>query len=373
MVRILHIADVHLNASFSSFGALAEARRDEQLARFQDLPRAARQEKIDAVVVAGDLFDGPGTPAHIGAAVREVFRRIDEAGIPVFVVPGNHDALFIPGSPYRDGMGAAHLFRDPAFGTPVRVEGDGAPLFVYGLAHDPARVPDPLGTFRRAEAEGVHLVLLHGSVPDAPHWKGSPNALSLPQEALAAIDADYLALGDYHRFRGPDAFDGAPACYAGSFAALDLTETGARGYLMVDLAPGEPPAIRHLDAGVTPVFDVGTVDVSGCADDLAVAARVADSTPDGAIPVVRLVGEPAFPLDIGLVETELCARFGHAGVRDESRFFSSARIEELAEGDTVVGHTVRLGRARIAETAGEVERRAAEQALRIAVRALQVR
>lgn len=84
-------------------------------------------------------------------------------------------------------------------------------LHVYGLAHDRARAPDPLESYQRIEASGAHVVLLHGAVPDAPHW-GEPSSLSLPLERLSELDADYIALGDYHRFRPPEEFAPISAC-----------------------------------------------------------------------------------------------------------------------------------------------------------------
>ena len=92
-----------------------------------------------------------------------------------------------------------------------------------------------------------------------------------------------------------------------------------------------------------------------------------------AIPVARLVGTPGFPLDPERVREHLAERFGHAAVRDESRYYASARLDALAETDTVAGHVVRLGRKRIAEAEGDAERAIADRALRIALSALDVR
>ncbi|MGH7459268.1 MAG: metallophosphoesterase family protein [Longimicrobiaceae bacterium] len=373
MIRVLHLADVHLGASYSGFGELAGARRAEVLERFQLLPEVAGEEGVHAVVVAGDLFDGPRASRETVASAREALRGVVESGRSVFLVPGNHDSLFLARSPYREGMGGAHTFLEPRFGDPVTAETPQGPLQVYGLAYDGAREPDPLTGFRRAQREGVHLVLLHGSVPDAPHWRPSPNCLQLPPDKLAGIDADYFALGDYHRFRAPLDFGGAPCCYPGSFAALDLTETGPRGYVLVDLEPGAAPKVRHLSSGVTPVEEVGEVDVSGCASEVEAAARVAGRIDGNAIPVGVLTGEPAVPLDPEGVLAELKARFGHALVRDQLRYHDSARLDELAEEDTVVGHLVRIGRRRIEEAEDEDNREVARRALHIALAALEVR
>jgi len=397
MPRLLHLADVHLGALFTAFGDLAASRQAAVLAAFRAVPEIAAAEGAHAVLIAGDLFDRPQPPDAVLAAARETLRRMVDAGLHVFLVPGNHDPVTVHPHPYRELPPGVHFFGEPAFGAPVSVETPAGPLHVYGIGFDPAKEREPLRTFRRTELPGTHVVLLHGSVQGTPHWSASPNVLRLTHEALAALPVDYIALGDHHRHRPPAQFGGGavPACYAGSFAALDLTETGPRGFVVADVEPGRPPVVRHVPSPLTRVEDVGEVDVSGLDGDAAVADAVAAALEwvlaagsgapradgDGAaaaaavaaIPVARLVGTPGFPLDPERVREHLAERFGHALVRDESRYYASARLDALAETDTVAGHVVRLGRQRIAEAEGDAERAIADRALRIALGALEVR
>jgi len=397
MPRLLHLADVHLGASFAGFGDLAASRQAAVLNAFRAIPEIAARHGVHAVLIAGDLFERPQPPDVVLAAARETLRRMVEAGLHVFLVPGNHDPITVHPHPYRELPPGVHFFGEPVFGAPVSVETPAGPLHVYGVAFDPAKEREPLRTFRRADTPGAHVVLLHGSVQGTLHWSASPNVLRLTHDALAALPVDYIALGDHHRHRPPAEFgDGAiPACYAGSFAALDLTETGPRGFVIADIEPGRPPVVPHVPSAVTRVEDVGHVDVSSLEGDAAVADAVAAalerllaadaSASDGAsagskaaaataaIPVARLVGTPSFPLDPERVREHLAQRFGHAAVRDESRYYASARLDALAEMDTVVGHVVRLGRQRIAEAKDDGERAIADRALRIALSALEVR
>jgi len=390
MLRLLHLADIHLGASFSAFGRLAASRQIAVLDAFRSIPELAKREGAHAILIAGDLFDRPQPPDAVLAAARETLRRMVEAGLHVFIVPGNHDPITMHPHPYRDLPPGVCFFAEPVFREPVSVETPAGPLNVYGIAFDPAKEREPLRTFRRADLPGAHVVLLHGSVQGTPHWSASPNVLKLTTDALAALGVDYIALGDHHRPRLPHEFDAAgslPACYSGCFAALDLTETGPRGCLVVDIEPGRPPVVRQVPSAVPRVEDVGEVDVSALESDAAVADAVATALaaagaeaaapspdqPAAAIPVVRLVGTPAFPLDPDRVRQHLAERFGHADVRDDSHYYASARLDALEQTDTVAGHVVRLGRHRIASAATDVQRRIAERALRIALSALEVR
>jgi DNA repair protein SbcD/Mre11 len=406
LMRLLHLADVHLDADYARFGALAEERARQVLDVFRSLPERAAEARVHAVLLAGDLFDGPNPSPRTLAAVRETLRRFVDLCIPVFMVPGNHDALTLKLSPYRELSRAGRVVvqngepqqqRDwpagdeagrrlaekhrvyvlarPRFGDPVTVETEEGPLHVYGVAYDAAECPDPVATFRRTSADGVHVALLHGFVQGVGRWQVSRNALTVGIEALHLLDVDYIALGDQHTPRMPEEFGGHPACYPGSFAATDLKEAGPRGYVLVDVEPGGPPRVELCDAGVRPVA-VAEVDVSACSSDADVAGAATDAVPPGAVPVVHLVGEPAFPLDADAVAAELTGRHGHAAVSDDTRYYATSRLDELAVEDTVAGHVVRLGRERIDAAAGGAAGGAAgevaQQALRVALRALRV-
>jgi exonuclease SbcD len=373
MMRILHLADVHLGASFASFGPHAEERSEAVLREFRRLPEVAREHEVHAVLVAGDLFDGPRPGDRIAAEAREVFRRLLEVVPAVFLVPGNHDPLVIPG-PYATLPQAAHVFSVPAPEAPVSLETEAGPLHVYGFAYDFGHEPDPLSHFQRTEAEGVHVALFHGAVRDAPHWSGG-DSLRLSRTELASLGVDYIALGDYHRFRPPAEFaaDGSvPACYSGSFAALDHTETGPRGVVLAEVSPGSAPAVRLLPSGVPAVQALADLDVSACSDDLEVVEVVAGLVEVGSLPVVTLSGQTEFAVDPDRVQAGLAARFPFARVRDQTRYYDSEKLGELANRDDVVGHVARLGLDRIRAASDDVEVGLRERALRKALRAMGV-
>lgn len=373
MMRILHLADVHLGASFASFGSHAGERSEAVLGAFRELPTIAREQEVHAVVVAGDLFDSARPSDRIAAEAREVFRQLLEVVPSVFLVPGNHDPLVVPG-PYGDLPDAAHVFSAPTPGKPVSVETEAGPLHVYGFAYDFAHEPDPLAHFRRSEDEGVHVALVHGAVRDAPHWSGG-DSLRLSRSELSGLEVDYIALGDYHRFRPPAEFAGdgsIPACYCGSFAALDHTEAGPRGVALVELTPGSPPTVRLLPSRVAPVQALPDLDISACPDDAAVVEKVTALVQAGSLPVVTLCGQTEFAVDPDRVLAGLEARFPFARVRDRTRYYDSERLGELAARDDVVGHLARLGLERIRGADDEVEVGLRERALRKALRAMGV-
>ncbi len=370
MFRFLHVADVHLGAPFGGFGREASARGREVLDAFRSLPDLADRLQAEAVVIAGDLFDGPRPTESTVIAVREVVRRFVDRSIPVFAVPGNHDARALNPELYATALEGAVVFSEPRFTEPARTHRGDDEIFVYGFAYDAAEERDPFSSFERASADGLHVALLHGSVPGAPHWD-SGSSLSFSWEALAGLDVDYVALGDLHRFRETDELNGIPACYPGSFAAVDFSERGLRGPVLVELSPGGPVRIERCSSGVREVSEAVVIDVSPCMNDLEVA-ELASSQLESAYPVVTLEGEPAFPLDAGVVKGVLEERYGAATLVDRSRFFDAGRLEEIARRSTVAGHVARLGLAKIEAAETPEDRHAAEQGLRIALRVMEV-
>jgi exonuclease SbcD len=95
--RFVHAADIHLDSPLRSL-----ALRDPRLAEF--IGNASRQvlarivelcleEQVNALLLAGDLYDGEQTSMKTARFLSEQLRRLDAAGIEVFIIRGNHDAL----------------------------------------------------------------------------------------------------------------------------------------------------------------------------------------------------------------------------------------------------------------------------------------
>ena len=156
-IRLLHLADLHLDHTFS-WATPSIARRRRQAIR-DALDRAlglARTERVAAVLCAGDLFDlsqvTPDTVAFLVAA----FARL--APTQVLVAPGNHD-WYGPESPYSLAPWPSNvtIFRSHEL-TPVSLAGG---FTVWGAAHlAPAGTPDLLaGASVRGSGLHVGLVL----------------------------------------------------------------------------------------------------------------------------------------------------------------------------------------------------------------------
>ena len=100
MPRLLHMADVHLGARHHDLGQAAAEQRERQFDAFQRALDLALEERVDVVLVAGDLFDNNQQPRRSVERAAAELGRIAAAGGRVVLIPGTHD-VYDHGSLYR--------------------------------------------------------------------------------------------------------------------------------------------------------------------------------------------------------------------------------------------------------------------------------
>ena len=88
-MKIMHIADLHLDSAFSGFSKdMADRKREELRLCFVKAMKIAKDNEVKLVLISGDLFD---TPFCSAMTRKIVFEAIANAGCPVVIAPGNHD------------------------------------------------------------------------------------------------------------------------------------------------------------------------------------------------------------------------------------------------------------------------------------------
>lgn len=94
--RFLHAADIHLDSPLTGLsryeGLPAERLRRATRDAFDNLIDAAITEAVDFVIIAGDLFDGDWRDMSTGLYFARAMGRLNDHGIRVVVLKGNHDA-----------------------------------------------------------------------------------------------------------------------------------------------------------------------------------------------------------------------------------------------------------------------------------------
>ncbi|MBQ7475473.1 MAG: DNA repair exonuclease [Clostridia bacterium] len=238
-LRILHTGDVHLDSPFSGLDSgRAEVRRNELRGTFTSLMTYARTEKVDLLLITGDLFD-------VGFATREtvslIIREISKLKCPVVISPGNHDCAS-EGSVWRRNVfpDNAFIFNSEELSS---FEFPDLGVRVYGWAFEkPMMRGNPLGG-RRAENDGmVNILSAHCDLT-------SPLSTSCPvtEDELRSFGADYCALGHVHN--PVDGRYGPGIAYCGCLEGRSFDETGPKGAILCEIgrrsAPGEEVPVRY--------------------------------------------------------------------------------------------------------------------------------
>lgn len=375
MPRLLHLADLHLGWSPRALPAdRARRRRERRDGLLRQAVDVALSEAVDAVLIAGDLFERHRPdPATLAAALAEL-RRLTDAGIALVTVPGNHDELSYANSVYRTEADRwpGVLVTRPTFGPAATLRLDGHDVHVAALAYVGGVTPAgaPQGRFPRTDAAGLHVAVLHGTLvrPGARGAFAGERSLPIDAVALAAAGFDYAALGHLHV---PSVHPGArgPAVYPGCVGGKGLDDLGARHWTVVDLGT-DGARVREVAARVQPLAEVD-VDVGRFEDAPALRAHVRDLGDADAITRVRLTGAVAFDLDVDGLQAAMADGFFHLEVEDATTRVAPELLDAWAARPTVTGAFVRRLRERLEATEDEDERALIVRALRYGVHALE--
>lgn len=370
-MRLLHTADVHIGRRYVSLGEeKGRAQREQLLETFERVCGLAAQEGVDAMLVAGDLFDGQAVSPTAVVRVRKCVEGLDRAGVHTVLMPGTHDP-YEPGGvwdrlelPHR-----AHLL------TPERpsVRIDVLDLAVHGVLGGGKRLRDGLAALKADKAVGVNVAMVHGSLP-LPGLTDASGEEPLDMEALAWSGMDYVALGHWHSSAVHRARDVTMA-YPGSPEAVDFDQRKAGNVLMVELSEGGhgavEPRVREVPVGRRRL-EVLELDAWQLGTEEGIAAAVEERAhPDLGLEV-RLVGiRPAgLSLDPDQLASDLGAGFFRLKVVDRTHPSLDAVDPDAYPEATVIGRFVRDTAAQ-AEGADEATRDEIAEALAIGVALLE--
>ena len=287
-VRFIHTADwqIGYRAAWITGDAGAVV-RDARLRVLSTIGELAREQGAAFVVVAGDVFEHHGLKPD---TVHKALDAMGAMGVPVYLLPGNHDA-WTPQSLWRSRRWAAEWPDNVTLlGDRQPVEAPGGawlfpcPLLERHTLDDPTEhlSPDlgPSGVVRIGVAHGGVKEILDGlRGDDDPHSR--TNEIGADAARRGALD--YLALGDWH---SPLMVD-AQTWYSGTPEATRFKERDPGQVLVVDIAgPGATPEVRPAAVGglawIKRSFELD------CADDVDPLAAWLDGLPNKAETLVEL-------------------------------------------------------------------------------------
>ncbi|OXL84957.1 exonuclease sbcCD subunit D [Paenibacillus sp. SSG-1] len=268
-MRILHTGDWHFGRTLEG-----RSRMKEQEDFVEELVRIVHDQKIDVVMMAGDVYDSVNPPAAAEQLFYEAAARLTEGGTPLVVIAGNHDQPERVSSvtPLVARQGITLVGLPVAEAVTVQAVRTGEIAKIAALPYpSEARLNELLAAegdeeeLRRAYSARVgmlmrklassftpetvnlamsHIYVLGGVESDSERPIQVGGAYTVDPSALA-VGAQYTALGHLHR---PQAVKGDGMIrYSGSPLAYSFSEAGqAKSVSIIDVAPGQQPVMEEV-------------------------------------------------------------------------------------------------------------------------------
>ena len=236
-IRFVHAADLHLDSPFTGLMAVAPENVANTLYSatfdaYENIINLCISEEVDALLVAGDVYDGADRSLRAQLKFVEGLKRLDTEAIRSFVCHGNHDPL--------DGW-QARLDYPPGcrrFGP----EWEAVPVFedpdralIHGISYRKRDVTENLALrLGNVDPGPFSIGLVHGNVGNNPeHGAYAPCSL----DDLAQSGVHYWALGHVHTRQVLNE-QGPTVVYPGNPQGRHPNETGARGVYLVEVDDG---------------------------------------------------------------------------------------------------------------------------------------
>lgn len=239
--RFIHAADLHLDSPLRSLAlrdaALAELVGNATRRAFVTIVRLCLDEQVDALLLSGDLYDGEQTSMKTARFLADQIDLLHQAGIQVFIIRGNHDALskITKELAFPDSV---TIFGGRAGSVPIERERGAQAVIIHGISFAQPHAPESLlGKFKPPVEGAVNIGLLHTSLGGAVgHDPYAPCDVA----ELRRMGFRYWALGHVH---GRSALEGdATIVMPGMPQGRDIGEEGAKSVTL---------ATVHADGSIT--------------------------------------------------------------------------------------------------------------------------
>lgn len=233
-ISFIHAADLHLDSPMIGLKSLPESIftrvKESTFTALKRITAAAIEQGVDFVVLAGDLFDGEDRSLRAQARFRTEMLKLEEMGIPVYIVHGNHDHL--NGTWVNLEMPAnVHVF-DIEVETKTLQTKTGAVVYLYGFSYPKRNVLDrKIDDYRKVEGADFHVGILHGNESSGTEHD---NYAPFSVKELRNKGFDYWALGHIHKRTVLS--EDPPIVYPGNIQGRNRKETGSKGFYHICLS-----------------------------------------------------------------------------------------------------------------------------------------
>lgn len=219
-MKFIHIADVHLGAKPDRGRSWSDKRTEEIEESFNSLVKRCEEQKIDLLLIAGDLFDSIPTKRQLVA----LDNRLRNLSVTKTVIIAGESDYIAEGSPwesYEFESDTVVLPKDRATNAYLKDLNVCITGYSYGRAEYTEKILERMKPGR----PGAYNILLG--------YGGDKNHMPFSKEKLARLGFDYIALGHIHK---PQHILKNKMAFAGCLEPVNYRDTGRRGYILGEVA-----------------------------------------------------------------------------------------------------------------------------------------
>lgn len=350
-MKLIHCADLHLDSRLQAHldRETAKRRRDELLRNFARLSDYAAENGVEAVLIAGDLFDRDVVSSLAKNTVLAVIRA--HPRIRFYYLRGNHDT--------GNCLGSGHPENLYLFGMHWTTYTEGKSISISGIEWTDAG-GTAAQTSLRPDPALFNIVLLHGqlsgktavgNVTPVSDLSGQKEtgvaAFPVSLRALRGRGIDYLALGHLHAFQNGRLDERGVYCYPGCLEGRGFDECGPHGFALLEIDEERRSMTHRFVPFAQRTLYALDVDVAGCRTTAQMNDLVTDAVREAGctrrdMVSVTLRGELDVDCekDTAYLQAELSSRFFFARVKDDTSL--RIDVEDYLLDETLRGEFVRL-------------------------------
>lgn len=246
MLKFIHAADIHLDSPLHRLdayeGAPVTELRQATRRAFENLVQAAISNRVDFMLIAGDLFDGDWKDFNTGLYFVNQMQQLSEAGIPVYIVAGNHDAAGRLTRSLRFPQNV-HFFSHQ---KPETMTVEGVQAAIHGQSYPtPSIFKDLSEAYPMPRPDCFNIGLLHTCLTgQSGHEPYAPCTL----DGLKGKGYQYWALGHVHTH---DIVMTEPCVvFPGNIQGRHIRECGPKGCVMVTVDDNDHASVEFLELDV---------------------------------------------------------------------------------------------------------------------------
>lgn len=253
-MKLIHCADIHLDSRMLTHLTTEQAkvRNIELLNKFCQMVAYGKEQRVDGILLAGDIFDSDGVSSYI---INEVMEQMyAHPDISFFMVRGNHDrnVCLEQGRQLPDNL----FVFDKNWKSYVM-----GSVCISGIECKEDSLLEKSKQLT-LDAESINIVVLHGLTVE--YTTRECNEDIIPLEQFRNKNIDYMALGHIHKYQYNRLDYRGAYCYSGCLEGRGFDECGVKGFVLLDIDESSKMIYNQFIPFAKRTLWEWEIDVSGC-------------------------------------------------------------------------------------------------------------